>query len=352
MIGIIAEGIFGYVVRSTVAGPCAIIAGICACFAFCGCVKCMRCRMRDCGCCKRFLRVTGHDEFDDFEVMMLVHDAMFERQDAKMTTVVRVTAGAHYVRTDPNKNGIFQQPLHITVEQGTEHIIVDLMDSSDRVLATLTLRTVEDVLQAKLPPEQVYSMKQKNKGARNAKIKITMQIQDSEDAEKGILASVSPDVDTLVRMQLAKAREAGKYRGDLSEMEVLKQACSGPLEVFEGLGTTNKVWVSIVGPPASRRWMLGIWNEKRDYDAKRQPINEIDLLRIQSVQADPTRHHVFVLNYYDESRVRQSCTFRRTDRARDVWVEIIHLMVQKVHDNRKAKQDKSMTKAKQRSAWQ
>merc|ERR1719487_2485733 len=182
-------------------------------------------------------------------------------------------------------------------------------------------------------------MKQRGKGARNPKIKLTMVIQQDEDVEKGLLAGASSDVDNLVRLQLAKARGAGQYLpGEgLSEMDVLKEACAGPLELFEGLGKTSNVWVSILGPPNARRWVLGIWSDKHDFDMKRHAIQEIDLLRIQSVQADPTRHHVFVLNYFDDSRVRQACTFRRMDRARDVWVEIVHLLVQKVHDKRKEK---------------
>merc|ERR1719409_1554855 len=102
--------------RSAMVVPCTIVASIVAIATLLGCVKCMHCRLRDCTCLKRFLRFSGHDRFDDFELMMLVHEAMFERREAKLTTVVRVTAGLHSVRTDPNSNGIFQQPLHITVE--------------------------------------------------------------------------------------------------------------------------------------------------------------------------------------------------------------------------------------------
>merc|ERR1719408_551862 len=180
MIGLLVDGVFGYMVRGALAGPCAILAGIVAMFAICGCVRCMRCRLRDCACCKRMLRATGHDEFDDFDLMMLVHEAAFERNQAKVTTVVHVTAGRHQVRTDPNSNGIFQQPLHIFVEQGTDTIVVDLLDSHNRVLATLTLNTMEQVLCPVHQPERTYSMKQKGKGIRNPKIKLTLTPQQKK----------------------------------------------------------------------------------------------------------------------------------------------------------------------------
>lgn len=330
------NGMFGYMLRGALAGPCAIMAGIAALLTICGCVRCMRCRMRDCACCKRCLRITGHDRFDDFELMMLVHQAMFDRQEAKLTTVVRVTAGVQSVRTDPNSNGIFQQPLQIFVEQGAQSVIVDMLDSRDRVLATLTLDTMKDVLGPSVhQPEHVYTMKQKGKGLRNPRIKLTMTVQQDEDLEKGLLAGISSDVDSLVRLQLAKAQREG-----LSELEVLKQACGGPLELFERLGKTRPVHVAILGPPVSKRYVLGIWQEKHDFDAKKRVYLEVDMLRIESVQADPTRHHVFVINYYDESRVPQALTFRRIDRGRDVWVEMIRLLVQKVREAREIKKDK------------
>merc|ERR1719456_1430679 len=119
----------------------------------------MKCRLRDCPCIKKLLRFTGHDEFDDFELMILVHEAIFESKEAKMSTVVRVTAGSHTVSTDSNSNGIFQQPLHIMVEQGTDEIVIDLLDTRSRVLATLPLQPTQHVLSAQsLQPEMVYPM--------------------------------------------------------------------------------------------------------------------------------------------------------------------------------------------------
>ena len=60
------------------------------------------------------------------------------------------------------------------------------------------------------------------------------------------------------------------------------------------------------------------------------------MLKVQSVQADPTRTNVFVVNYFDEHRVGQRLTFRRIDRARDVWVEMLQLVITKAHASRKA----------------
>lgn len=344
--------IVGGMMRSVCAGPCAILAGIMAMFAIFGCVKCARFRMRDCACCKRFLRGTGADKFDDFELMVLVHNASFEAA-SKTPTVVRITAGCHHVRTDPSSKSIFQQPVNIFVEQGTETVLVELLDTRSRVLGTLELDSMADLLNKKAhQPERTYNMKAKTKGVRNPKIKLTIgDVTQCSDVEQGLLpskskspevenivgllAGKSPEVENLVRLHLANIwNSAGQ---ECSEWELLKEACSGPVELFERLGKTRNVYCSIVGPPVSRRWVLGIWADKKDFDARKKAEKEVDMLRIQSVQADHTRHHVFLLNFFDESRLPQSVTFRRIDRARDVWVEVLHLLVSKVREAREQK---------------
>jgi len=275
--------------------------------------------------------------------MMLVHDAHFESIRTKQTTVVRVTAGRHMVRSDPNSDGVFQQPLHLTVEQGTQTIDIELLNSFGSILASLELRPMEDVLNKSADrPEQTFIMESHQKGILNPKIKLTMVVDDPEDDENGAVRG-NTDADNLVRMQLAKAKRQQAALGeDTSELGVLKQACQGPLERFEGLGNTSNLWVSVLGPPTSRRWVIGFWSDREAFVAGKEPLEEIDLLKLKTVQADPARHHVFFLQYYDENRVRQSCGFRRTDRARDVWVECIYLLVQKVHDLRDESKRQSM----------
>merc|ERR550537_1800230 len=103
-----------------------------------------------------------------------------------------------------------------------------------------------------------------------------MVVQSEGDEEKGLLGNMDSDVNILVRQQLRKAKQEGIAHGEegLSELDVLKQACTGPLELFEGLGKTHNVYVSVLGPPASRRWVLGIWNTQKDFDNKKHANHE------------------------------------------------------------------------------
>lgn len=334
-------GSFGF--WRLLSGPLAILAAVGTIFALCGCMRCMSCKLRECSCIKRLLRVTGQDEFDDFELMILVHEASIEHKDHKLPMMVRVTAGTNIVSTDAVSNGIFQTPLHVHVDQGTTEIVIALLDARSRngdVLATLSLDPVEYILSSQsLQPETSYPLSVKQKGVRNPSVKLTMVVVEADDADLTGGCNLGSDVDILVRQQLRKAKEQGKgingVDGDLSEMEVLKQACSGPLDMFEGLGKHRRIYVSVQGPPTSRRWVLGVWTDQTEFTSGERNFKEVDLLKIKSVQADPTRDEVFFVNYFNESKQENQLIFRRVDRARDVWVEILHIFVGKARDAKK-----------------
>jgi len=328
--------IFGNPLLALLRGPLAICALIGTVIAICGCMRCCNsCHWRDCAVLKHILRCIGHDTFDEFELIVLVHEAMFDsaKKDT-LTTVVQITAGAHTVKTSPNKSSVFEQPLHITVEQGTEQLVVDLLTTSSKLLATVKIDVYEIQSETNLQPEIVYQMRQKGKGIQNPRIKLTMVASSADDPERGLISSTTrSDVSILVRQQLKKAQMKPGKEG-ASQMDVLKEACSGPLESFEGsrLGQTQAVYVAVVGPPISRRWVMGIWRDQRDFLEKKRAIKEVPLLKIQSIQADQKRNHVFVVNFFDDARNRQTLTFRRVDRNRDVWVEILHLLVLKARE--------------------
>lgn len=310
----------------------------------CFCWKMSRCRIRHCYCCKCFLRCIRWDKFDDFDLMVLVHQVTFESAEQKLHTKVRLTAGEHHVETDVTANGIFQQPLNIVLEQGCRQIELDLMTKGGKVLASLTFdsREIINLDMSRNQPEVVHKMHQIKKKVNNPRIKLTMVVGTEGDAEAGIMASSSgnSDVKVLVRQQLNKA-ERDVHHGDgrdhgSDEMEILKAACSGPLEMFESLGRTSQVYMGVVGPPEHRHYTAGIWHNEKDFGDGSRPNIVIDMTRIESVQADPTRHHVFVINYFNEQRSRKSISFRRSDRARDVWVEILHLAITKVRELKNA----------------
>jgi len=319
---------------------CLVVAAL-ALICFCAfCVRC--CRIRDCACVKRLLRVTGYDDCDDFGLMVMVHEVTLDGAQ-KVLTSVRIRAGDNVVQTDPSK-GVFQQPLHLDVVQGTHELVIDLLQGS-RVVATTHLKSGKVLREEKGKTESQYKMTSKHKHFRNVCAKLTFHVTEVEDdLEKGMLAGTTAEVGLLVREQLQKARSAGE---GLSEIDVLVAACEGPLETISApwakSGTYSQVYVSVFGPPTSRRYILGLWDDKLSFKNRRPPRLEVDLLKVQSVQADPVRHHIFVLSYFDEHRICQYLSFRRKDRARDVWVEILQQSVHKIHEARRAHKEMRAT---------
>lgn len=335
--------LFGETLLAPVVSVVASVAALAVALAACCCfAKCLRCQARDCLCLKRLFLWSGHDKFDDFELMVMVHEAIFEKVEDERSTMVRVTAGRHSAKTDTNCKGIFQQPLHLLVEQGTEYVVVDLLDRFSRVLASLTLDVTLEIINVKNHSERVYNMKRRDKKKGSPKVKLSMVVNTEQDMEQGLLLDKKSEIKFLVQQQFLKCGEG------LSEAEVLKKSSAGPLELLESMGNSKGVWVAVHGPPSSKRWTLSIWKDKHDCDNKKCAIQEVDLLRIQSVQADSTLQHVFEISYYDESRLRQTLTFRCMDRARDVWVEILHLLVQRAYESRLIKKSQEVRSSMKR----
>eukprot|EP00931_Biecheleriopsis_adriatica_P085353 TRINITY_DN5973_c0_g1_i1.p1 TRINITY_DN5973_c0_g1~~TRINITY_DN5973_c0_g1_i1.p1 ORF type:complete len:357 (-),score=76.15 TRINITY_DN5973_c0_g1_i1:143-1213(-) len=338
--GLTVGGIFGE--GSVIAcGACLL-----SCLAACGiykCCKCCKCRCRDCGCCKRCLRGTGIDKFDDFEVLVHVHEALFIGGKAKANMCVRATAGLQVAKTEESNSSAFHESLSILVEQGTETVFVELMDAREkRVLAVLKLDPIKHLLDSNdLGREKVYPMKQKSKGLLNPRLKLSIQIDNGEALEKGLLSQVdmSKETDMLLRstMQKSQDREQSPTAGPgatPSKSAMFMQGCSGRLQQFGSWGSIEGVWVCIKGPPEQKKHTLCVYKDEYDYHKGGTPKTEVTLRKIGSVQADPGRAEVFIITYYDKEMVKQRLTFSRVDRSRDVWVEILTLLIKEVHDEK------------------
>lgn len=333
-----------FLMMRMVGSPFTMIAGgVCAALAIFGCIWCAKCRIRHCGCCKRFLRCCC-DRFDDFEVMMLIHEVFYDQKLEKVTTSVRVTAGDHKVKTDTSSQGIFQQPLTVFVEQGTGEILIDLLDSREKVLSQIKLDPEKDLLSKQNGKEdtlveKVYIMKQKGKGVTNPKVKMTVVFDAEDEVESGLLSGLGLSSSTEFQMKQQLKKSGGASKG-MSETQVLAQACNGPLDMFSGMGNAETIYASVVGPPHQKKYSFNVWPTKQAMDKKQAPAEEVDLLKVKSIQGDPARGNVFTVNYFDSNRVVHTMSFRRIDRAREVWIEMLQLLIKKVHAENKEKKDK------------
>mmetsp|Transcript_116461 Transcript_116461/g.324553 ORF Transcript_116461/g.324553 Transcript_116461/m.324553 type:complete len:359 (+) Transcript_116461:72-1148(+) len=349
MIGLVMRSVMGESL-----GLCGMIVGpLLAIAAVCGIMQCCKCRMRDCACIKRLLRVMGTDPFDDFEMMILVHRVSFTAS-SKQTVYVRVKAGDHVVSTDPSGAGLFQQALCIFIEQGTQDLIFQLLSTSDKVLAELKMNVMKEVLKDEdgIPGpdrviEKTFVMKQKDKHVLNPRITLTFAPEGPGEEEKALLSGLNASSETewMLQQQLAKVseeekRSRSKEEGaaaaageQLSEIALLAKGCCGPLERFGTLGKKLPIYVGVQGPPRRKKFALHIWDSEKEFRADQPSKESIELLRISSVAPDPGRPEVFIVSYVDKEKQPQKATFQRLDRNRDVWVELLQILVTKVHED-------------------
>mmetsp|Transcript_18093 Transcript_18093/g.52714 ORF Transcript_18093/g.52714 Transcript_18093/m.52714 type:complete len:348 (-) Transcript_18093:437-1480(-) len=338
MIGFVMRGLLG--IGMPFEGCCACVVGsFTAMCVLLGVRSCMQMRMRDCSCIKRWMRATGADKFDDFELMVLVHEAMYTSTHKKLTTLVRVSAGMQVVETDESNKGLFQQPLSILVEQGTDVICLELIEKKGKkVLAALKLDIEKELLDQKDGMRQkVVSMKQKSKGVTNPRLKVTFALNTENEAEKGLLAGIDLGVQAnmMLREQLQMA-EDGIEGEPMSELDLLAKGCTGPVDMFGKWGSRDTVYISVKGPPEVKRYCLGVWKDRGDIGQSLKALHIIDLLKIVSVQPDPGRNEVFVITFMTAEKTKKRLTFRRLDRSRETWVDMFQLLIKRIHDKKES----------------
>lgn len=292
------------------------------------------------------LRCLGYDSFDDFDLLVHVHEVAMEHKASHLRTQVRLSAGHQKVSTDKSSRGIFQTPLLIHVEQGTVYLLVELISESGTVIAAHKLNIVKDILRPSNLNERWFPLVVKNsKVLLKPKVKLTFCISTGSE-EEGLFLGKDPHTAYLLKRQLTLAEQAVVDKTDArdpqkdgvqQEIDVLKQACAGPLEMFCHFGSTDKRYAGVLGPPQSRRWVLAFWRDQEEFERKKEATLEIDMLKILGVGADPSRADVFVISYYDENRIHKQATFRIIDRPTKVWVEMIQLCLQTARRWRKEK---------------
>jgi hypothetical protein len=265
-------------------------------------------------------------------------------QASSKHTFVRLTAGDHVVETDPNKEGIFQQPLNLTVEQGVTCIVFDVLTPSKTLLATLPLEIADVIRKEKRGSlsEVSYNMRQKSKSIHNPKLKLTMIMSGDEEQRlvssgqrrhRSTMLFQDVVVQETIRQHMDKVKDEGAD-STFAEIEALKQGCTGPLQIFEGLGGHSNVHVTVLGPPDSRKWMFAIYKNKEEMDNGRQALIEVDLMRVQSVQHDPARKQIFVISHMIDRRTSKEIRFKIVDRSRDVWVSFLKKTMERAREYR------------------
>merc|ERR1711972_393223 len=103
-----------------------------------------------------------------------------------------------------------------------------------------------------------------------------------------------------------------------------------------------------------KKHTIGLWGSQRDFEKGKSADQEIDLLKVVSVQPDVQQQSMFVVNYFDQNKAPQRCVFERVDRGTEVWIELFQLLIKTVREkkdekskDKKEKKEKKDKKSKQ-----
>jgi hypothetical protein len=291
------------------------------------------------------LRAIGSDGFDDFDVTILVHEVMCGKaQD--FYGAIRIRAGDQVVQTDDSKTGRFQNAVSILVEQGTEFLEFEFIDTyNNKVMAVMKM----DPAEAHNPKEQIhqktYTMKQKGKGIVNPRIKISVINESDEEASlfegMGAKGMAMSNETRLLLAKSAKTKDVDE-EAPMSEVDMLVKVCAGPVETFGSWGGVSSKYLNVVGPPQQKKYELCVWDSLSDSQKPgATPSKVVPVLRITGVNADPTQSDIFRVQYVDNEKVPKRLVIRRVDRSRDAWTELIQSIVTLVREGKQDKRKKN-----------
>jgi len=342
MIGLILRLFTGGMIDGAGTG---LLVGLCACCALCGLYKCASCSCRDCGCIKRCLLCTGVDRFEDFELSVYVHEASFTGPHSPCK--VRVKAGRYEDETKEKEKLNFNERCCLHVEQGTEYLDIDLVESRGKVvLAQLRIDPVKELLDSKgtLGVLKTFKMKQKCKGLLNPRIKLTFLLEGADmDDDSGLIEDLDLGQETaiILRSHMARMAEAGQDVDSLSKLELACNGTKGPLDQFKAWGARERVWLRVRMPaPSEKKYWLEIYHDEGEVDRK-PPAVQMDLMRVQSVQPDPGRDEVFIINYIDHQKAARRLTFASVHQGRNAWVELLTNTITLVREEKDARRKKA-----------
>lgn len=350
MIGLIMRGALGIDqgpgLLTCILAPLVIFVTVC-----CLC-KASSLKLRHCCCIKRCLRAIGSDEFDDFDVTILVHEVMCGKA-TDFYGAIRIRAGDQVVQTDESKTGRFQNAVSILVEQGTEFLEIEFIDTyNNKVMALLKLEANQVHNPKESIHQKTYIMKQKGKGIVNPRIKISVINESDEEASlfEGMGAqSMAMSNETRVLLaKTAKSKDEGED-APKSELEMLCKVCAGPVETFGSWGGVSSKYLNVVGPPQQKKYELCVWDSLSDSQKPgATPTKQVPMLRITGVNADPTQGDIFRIQYVDNEKVPKRLVIRRVDRSRDAWTELIQSIVTLVREQKSDKRQKRMSGSTER----
>jgi len=324
---------------------------------------CCGCKMRDCRCIKRCLRCCCIDRFDDFHLMIAIEEIAYP-SEAAIPVLVEFSAGRNSERTPLSSSRTPGDQFVLFVEQGTVFLKVTLRGKNDQVLGT-KMEAMREILE------------EADHGVHQESFDIETTLEEAPTITVGVAFRIYHDVSTnrdpnsdlekkmalMMQCRLAHfdlpAEAERVASGIISEQQAagldvqvlprgivtaqpslssfgnLMLACHGLVDIFTSWGAPETVYLGVKGPPSIRRFALCIFPDADAFTENNDCSKEIELVKIQSIHRDPSRDDVFAVVYSRSSKSADfglgdvEVAFRKVDRSRDEWVEMLrHLVVE------------------------
>lgn len=288
--------------------------------------------VRDISFIKSQLRSMGCDLFNDFQLVVIVHDAHYVSPSRKQTQV-HVTAGRHRARSKQSTTGIFQETLEVLVEQGTQDLCFELLENGT-VLATLDIDVLSIINGGAILIKE-FGMESKVAKVSEARLRLTMSRGADVDSEKGILFNARPEktYNVLLHEPLGKTES-------LANTKALSQGLHGHLEMCGpsahqqtfGGNQLTKVYAAILAPPVVKKSTFALYGSKDEHAQGSTSILSYELVKVVTVDADPSRADTFYIDYIDSRKSRERSAFRSLDLPVSAWVETMRKLTKPVRE--------------------
>jgi len=319
--------------------PVLLFSFVGALLVICGFNKCLCFRLRDRSFIRKFLLILGYDKFPEVSLTAIVHDATGIEPGKNLTVILSACASGgtkNNFETRKSKDYKWEEPMEITIEQGTVYVDVCIMNGKQTMAKTgVPLTDIWELSDQSDPKMKCTLRKTLSSGLKiNPGLAISWCFPDNEN------------LPLLFGYGLATADNVTKKAIDINE---LASYCAGWLQKTHNFGLTHLRYFEMLKHEGKWHWC---WYETQDH--KTTPIDQklaknLEALRVVSISPVPEDNETFVVRYQDDNKEAVNLVLKNVDgKSREAWVEALRVFSSTLKDQSRSKDEKKKKSRKDR----
>ncbi|KAH0477959.1 MAG: uncharacterized protein KVP18_001269 [Porospora cf. gigantea A] len=317
-------------------------------------------------CIGRPLRMTGIHKHLPYD---LIFEIAFVKLSAMKTAdyYITIECGRFDVSTqvttlDVDGKANFFERLTIRLRQMDDHVKLTLfrrgvMGLSNTLVGTMQFNWEPDLAPDAFPRDKSYHWTKDGKRSVDTVVMSLMKVS----------ALNQKPANAVDQLAVIEARKRGKDISSLDEvppqerLQLYANCIEGPLEVLRPLKPPKAFYFKAQRLKSGKySWMM--YADREAAEAKTQHLDQVPLLSISLVLADPANRHQFYVKYLTKDGVKE-LFLKRIDRDRDLWSEGLYGFIEKYREvlhqskTKKRKGDEEAEEAEaspqfSKAAWQ